>query len=123
MNFSEMLPQLISALVMVLALMAALAWIARRMRLPHLRQGRGTHVSVCSSMNIGQREKLVVVQFGDQNILLGVTANQIQPLATSNQSPEQATEISAARPLTTNLETDLKTGLKNGLKTDLVTAP
>lgn len=88
-----MLPQLLSALFLVLALMAALAWVARRMRLPHMGQGQSTGLSLRSSMNIGQREKLVVVQFGDQDILLGVTASQIQPLASQPVSADTSVEI------------------------------
>ncbi len=88
-----MIPQLLSALVAVLLLMGALAWLAKRMRLPNLAAGTPSTLSVRSSLNIGQREKLVVVQFGSQEILLGVTSSQIQTLAKRETDPSAPQEI------------------------------
>lgn len=87
MNVTEMLPQLLSALLLVLGLMGALAWLARRMRLPHLAGNRESGLQLRSSMNLGQREKLVVVQFEGEQILLGVTASSINRLASTPAGP------------------------------------
>lgn len=87
-----MLPQLLSALLLVLGLMGAMAWLARRMRLPHMSGNRESGLKLRSSMNLGQREKLVVVQFEGEEILLGVTASSINRLASTPAAP-RAVEI------------------------------
>jgi flagellar protein FliO/FliZ len=66
------------AMVVVLGSIWGLSALLRRMRVPSLQARNG--MSLISSFNVGQREKLIVVQVGDEQLLLGVTSSQITKL-------------------------------------------
>lgn len=67
-------------LLVVLAVIIGLAALVKKMnmRLP----GRNGPVQVLSSTSIGPKERLLVVAVGEQKLLLGVTAHQVQLLQT-----------------------------------------
>jgi len=67
-------------MVVVLGLIFLCAWLARRFGLQ--RFNGGNVVKVVSSSNIGQRERVVVVEVGGSWLVLGVTPNQINTLHT-----------------------------------------
>lgn len=87
MDSGALITQLVVALAAVLAVMGALTWLARRLRLP---QTQGSQLAVKASLNLGQREKLVLIQFGEEQLLLGVTAGSIQALATRDMPADWA---------------------------------
>lgn len=68
------------ALVAVLALIVGLAWLLKRLPGSGLRSSE--QLRVVTSLAVGQRERLLVVQVGGQQLLLGVTAQSITPLHT-----------------------------------------
>ncbi len=71
-----------SALSMVMVLVLALAWLAKRFGLPG-RTGRGASMlSVKASCSVGSRERVVVVEAGGEWLVLGVTASHISHLHT-----------------------------------------
>ena len=88
----------IGTLVLVLALILALAWIARRwLRAPGLSR---SNFSVLGAMSIGPREKLLLVDVGGKQVLLGVTPGSItslQPLAEPIELP-QVNELTRGAP-------------------------
>ncbi|HBR96114.1 MAG TPA: flagellar biosynthetic protein FliO [Gammaproteobacteria bacterium] len=83
--------KLVVAMCVVLGVFFALAWLVKRVhRLPMSTQS----IQVLGSTAVGNREKLVLVQVGEQQLLLGVTTQSIQnlhtleaPLAEDNPSP------------------------------------
>ncbi len=74
------LVQTIFALVLVLALLAALAWLAKRYG-PKI-AGGGGNLRMVGSLNIGGRERIMVVEVGDQWIVVGASPGRINALAT-----------------------------------------
>src|SRR3954467_11768223 len=66
------------ALLLVVALIAALAWVARRMR----RFGGGTQdrIQVLGDRPVGPKERCVLVRVGDTDILVGVAPGAVQAL-------------------------------------------
>jgi flagellar protein FliO/FliZ len=77
----------------VLALIVALAWGLKKSRLvPQI--GR-KDFRVLFALPVGYKEKLIVVQAGDQQLLLGVTAQQISFLKEINPPLDLCTEPSA----------------------------
>jgi flagellar protein FliO/FliZ len=68
----------ITALILVGGLLAAAIWLLRRFNFTQrdLRQS----VTIVSHLGVGTREKLVVVRFGDEEILLGITPHSITRL-------------------------------------------
>lgn len=69
-------------LVLILLIIAVMAWLARRAGFAQ-RFPKGNQVlSVVSSQTLGQRERLIVVEMENKRLLLGVTSAQISCLAT-----------------------------------------
>jgi len=66
-------------LLVVLTLMFVLAWLAKRMRLVP-GGSHGHALKVLAVLPLSNRERLALVQVGEQQLLLGVTANQINCL-------------------------------------------
>lgn len=65
-------------LFVVIAAIVALAWVARRVY-PGAVQAGG-HLRVLAAMPLGARERLMLVEVGGTQLLLGVTAQQVTTL-------------------------------------------
>ncbi len=70
--------QMLLGLFIVLALIAALAWAARRMG--RLQGGVGDGLRVLGGLSLGSRERVVLIQAGETQILLGVAPGRVQTL-------------------------------------------
>jgi flagellar protein FliO/FliZ len=69
--------KLAGALALVLAIFFISTWILRKLNRIHPNpQG----LNIISGLSVGAKEKLVVVQVGEQQLLLGVTATSINKL-------------------------------------------
>lgn len=66
------------ALLLVLGLIVAIAWLVRRMPGVGLRAAPG--LSVVASVAVGAKERLVVVAVGDQQLLIGIGAGGLRTL-------------------------------------------
>jgi len=72
--------QTLFALVAVLAVLAALAWFLKRYG---PRAGGGTaNLRIVGSLNLGGRERLLVVEVGNQWIVVGASPGRVNALAT-----------------------------------------
>ena len=85
---------MIVALLTVLAVIIFCAFILKRIQ-PMKVHGKG--LNIVTSMSLGAKERLIVVQVGDKQQLLGVTSQQITLLATLDQPLE------TSAPMTTEL--------------------
>ncbi|MDH4190795.1 MAG: flagellar biosynthetic protein FliO [Betaproteobacteria bacterium] len=70
--------QSLLGLALVLALIGAAAWLLRRLAGP-LHGGSGP-LRMVASNSLGPRERVVVVEFAGQWLVLGVTAQNVTPL-------------------------------------------
>ncbi len=77
-------------LVLVLALIPAGAWLIRRM--PGLRDQRTRSISVLETLNIGPRERLLVVRAGSRTLLIGATSQSISLLSSMPDNPPVQTD-------------------------------
>ena len=69
--------QLLFGLIVVLVAIGVTAWLLRRLgRLP---QGAGA-LRVIAGLSLGARERAVLIQVGDKQILLGVAPGRVQTL-------------------------------------------
>lgn len=85
---------IIGALALVILLMVAIAWIARRTGVT-TRMVKGHNIlSVKHTQSIGARERLVVVEVDDKWLLLGVTQDNITNLMTM----EKRADVEAIKP-------------------------
>jgi flagellar protein FliO/FliZ len=87
--------QTILALVFVLAILAALAWFMKRYG---PRAGGGSaHLRVVGALSLGGRERIMVVEVGDQWIVVGASPGRINALATMpKQEGVEASSVLAA---------------------------
>jgi flagellar protein FliO/FliZ len=67
------------ALLLVVGLIAALAWFARRAR-GGLFRGRNARIQVLATQSLGVKESAVLVRIGDTDILVGVSQGSVRPL-------------------------------------------
>jgi flagellar protein FliO/FliZ len=81
--------QTILALVLVLALLAGLAWAAKRYG-PRV-AGNSANLRMVGALNIGGRERIMVVEVGDQWIVVGASPGRVNALATMPKGDATAT--------------------------------
>lgn len=67
-------------LALVLALIVAIAWIAKRIT-PGALRGGSLPLTIVASQAVGQRERVVVVEIGDQWLVLGVAPGRVSALS------------------------------------------
>lgn len=70
------------SLLLVIAIIFALAYVMRRFNVAQAGNGQ---MRVVASMMAGNKEKIMVIEVGDEQHLLGVTAHNINHLATLNE--------------------------------------
>ncbi len=72
------LTKLLLGLLLVVGLIFLLAWVLRRMQQLNPRSNQA--IKLISSHALGPRERLVLVQVGSEQVLLGLSAGRITPL-------------------------------------------
>jgi flagellar protein FliO/FliZ len=72
--------QVLFGLVVVLGLMAACAWMLRRFAA--VKTNNGTTIRIVGGVSVGTRERVMVVEVGDQWIVVGVAPGQVRALST-----------------------------------------
>ncbi|AGE26675.1 MULTISPECIES: flagellar biosynthetic protein FliO [Pseudomonas] len=72
------LTQLVLGLLLVVGLIFVLAWVMRRMQ--RIGPGNGQVIEMIGARALGPRDRLVLVQVGGEQILLGITPGRITPL-------------------------------------------
>lgn len=86
----SVLTQVSSVLAVIILLILACAWLAKRLGFAPKTGKRGQHdLSISASCQVGQRERVVIVDVQDARLVLGVTAQQITHLHTLPPSPAQ----------------------------------
>lgn len=77
-GLGSMLGQMLAVLVLVIVLLLGLAWLLKR---AGVTQGAlNGQLAVLGAVSVGQREKVVLIQAGQDQLLVGVTANEISLL-------------------------------------------
>ncbi|MGP3792057.1 flagellar biosynthetic protein FliO [Pseudomonas sp. B392_1p] len=99
---TSQISQLLLGLGVVIGLIFLLAWVVRRLQ-GQVGPRSNQVIKLLSSQALGQRERLLLVQVGEEQILLGLTAGRITPLhvlqqpvvlpETENATPEFAKRL------------------------------
>jgi flagellar protein FliO/FliZ len=84
-------------LVAVLAVMAAVAWLFKRMGLANSLGGNAV-AKVVGGVSVGTRERVMVVEVGDQWIVVGVAPGRVNALATLPRQEGVAAQPDSAGP-------------------------
>lgn len=91
------LVQTIFALGLVLALIAMLAWVLKRLG-PRAQPGAG-NLHIVGALNLGGRERIIVVEIGGQWIVVGASPGRVNALATMPRQEGLATLEPHAPPM------------------------
>ncbi|MBI6631095.1 flagellar biosynthetic protein FliO [Pseudomonas paralactis] len=89
------LTQLVLGLLLVIGLIFVLAWLMRRVQ--RIGPGNGQVIELVGSRALGPRDRLVLVQVGEEQILLGITPGRITPLHVL-KNPVDAAKTETATP-------------------------
>ncbi|MCF5369279.1 flagellar biosynthetic protein FliO [Pseudomonas sp. PA-4-8C] len=89
------LTQLVLGLLLLIGLIFLLAWLMRRVQ--RIGPGNGQVIELVGSRALGPRDRLVLVQVGEEQILLGITPGRITPLHVL-KTPVDAVKTEAATP-------------------------
>lgn len=89
------LTQLVLGLLLVVGLIFVLAWLMRRVQ--RIGPGNAQVIELVGSRALGPRDRLVLVQVGEEQILLGITPGRITPLHVLKQ-PVDVAQTQAATP-------------------------
>jgi len=71
--------QMLLGLFFIIAFIFTVAWLIKRMGT--MRPSHSNNLKVVAGLNVGQREKIIVLQVMDQQLLVGVTPSNIQLLS------------------------------------------
>ena len=74
------------ALLLVLAVIFALAWLARRMQ--NLRPAIAGALRVQGGLQVGARERVLWIKAGETHLLIGVAPGRVQTLHVFDKAPE-----------------------------------
>ncbi|MYM38426.1 flagellar biosynthetic protein FliO [Duganella qianjiadongensis] len=88
------------ALLFVLAVLVGLAWLLKRFGPKHL-TGNQRHIKLVDSLNLGARERILLLEVGEQWIVVGASAGRMNALTTLPRQelpPEEDDSDTPARP-------------------------
>ncbi len=91
------LTQLVFGLLLVLGLIFFLAWLLRRVQQAGP-AGKGQVIEIVGSRALGPRDRLMLVQVGNEQILLGLSPGTITALHVLKESIEVPTTTEKATP-------------------------
>ncbi|WEJ63389.1 flagellar biosynthetic protein FliO [Thiomicrorhabdus lithotrophica] len=103
---SEHFGQIVLSLVLVLLIIFISAWLLRRYgRFPGVAEG---NLKVLGALSVGQRERILLLQVGEDQILVGVTSSRISRL----HQLEVPVEVKDNVPVTSQFSQRLQDALK-----------
>jgi flagellar protein FliO/FliZ len=86
--------QVAASLLLIVAVIVALAWLATRLRLTPRAASRG--LRVLADVAVGPKERVVLLQVGDAQALVGVGADGVRTLALLERAIELPAEPGSA---------------------------
>ena len=96
--------QYLASFTLVILLLLSLLFVLKRLQHGNMFKARGQRLHVVESLSLGTRQRLVLVRLDQQELLLGVGANEVQtllvqPALTDLAVETEATTTVAASPL------------------------
>ena len=110
---SSQLVQLLLGLLLVIGLIFLLAWLVRGIQQALPTRGANQAISLLASQALGPRDRLLLVQVGKEQILLGLTPGTIVPLHVLQEPIEVTTPDS---PISSAFAQRLASVLKSSAK-------
>lgn len=81
------------SLLFVIALILLMAWMLKRLRVPSMTNQKG--LNVVRQVAVGSRERILIVQAGEEQFLVGVTPQSIQ-LISKLEKPLSQEELASS---------------------------
>jgi flagellar protein FliO/FliZ len=100
--------QLILGLIIVLICIVALAWFAKRMN--RLQSSTGSMLKIIGGLSMGSRERVILLQVGSEQLLIGVSPGRINKLHVL-ETPLEDEEVNSEKTFATSLSEKLSTVL------------
>jgi flagellar protein FliO/FliZ len=91
------LVQTVLSLGFVIALLVGLAWLLKRFGPKHITGG--TKVKLVGALSVGARERILVVEVGEQWIVVGASPGRMNALATMPRQESDEAELAGAQPV------------------------
>lgn len=94
---SSYLIKLSAGLLVVVGLVFFLAWLVKKMQL--VQSSNSGLIKIVSAISVGQRERIALIQVGEEQLLIGLTPGRIDKLHTLEKAIEtgaQSTPVSAS---------------------------
>jgi len=91
------LVQTVLSLGFVIALLVGLAWLLKRFGPKHITGG--TKVKLVGALSVGARERILVVEVGEQWIVVGASPGRMNALATMPRQEVDENELAGAQPV------------------------
>jgi flagellar protein FliO/FliZ len=118
---SSHLWQIISSLALILLLIFVSAWLLKRFgRVNGL---ASNHMQVLANMAVGQRERVILLQVGKEQLLLGVTASKVnllhelkEPIDFSNEDNKLSFKQSMSQSFSSRLQQAVDSNTRNNNK-------
>ncbi|MDH5553216.1 MAG: flagellar biosynthetic protein FliO [Nitrosomonas sp.] len=108
---AESMTQMIAALMLVLLIIIAIAWLLKRFAIiPSTSTGL---IKIVSAASVGQRERIVIVDIGETRLVLGVAPGQVNKLHSMKNSSLEAVEKTpkkAVSPFSEKLDNSIHKG-------------
>ncbi len=101
----------LGSLIFVIALILFFAWLLKRMRFPGVTGSPGSSMSIVKQLPVGTKERVAVVQVGEEQFLIGITSQNINMLS-KLEKPLDVGE-STLTPFSTQLSQLMKKNAKN----------
>ncbi|SFG57426.1 flagellar protein FliO/FliZ [Duganella sp. CF458] len=87
--------QTIVSLGFVIALLVGLAWLLKRFGPKHM--SGGSQVKLVGALSVGARERILVVEVGEQWIVVGASPGRMNALATMPRQPADDADLAAGQ--------------------------
>ena len=94
----------VGSLFLVIALILGMAWMLKKMRIPSMSGQKD--FTIKRQITLGTKERMLIVQAGDEQFMVGATAHNIQLIAKLEKPLEEKASVDS--PFTTQLNQLLK---------------
>ena len=102
--------QMVLGLLLVLGVIFSIAWLIRRMG--QFAGPANAQVKILGGVNVGQREKVVVIQIADTQLVIGVAPGQVNTLHVFDKPVLQNEGKSVSETFAARLQSALKGQIK-----------
>lgn len=100
------------SLIVIIAAILAIGWFFSRMH--GMRGPRGQVMQILATQTLGSKERVILVRIADKQLVLGVTATQMQTLLVLDDNNDDAPEPEPEEPLRNSFAARMKSALSRG---------